>query len=38
VTLKARPIGDKVLVEPLEEKEEKGKKGGIINPDMRPGA
>jgi chaperonin GroES len=33
MTLKVRPIGDKVLVEPLEEKEEKGKKGGIIIPD-----
>jgi chaperonin GroES len=33
MTLKVRPIGDKVLVEPLEEKEAKGKKGGIIIPD-----
>ena len=33
MTLKVRPIGDKVLVEPIEEKEEKGKKGGIIIPD-----
>ncbi|MGH7968829.1 MAG: co-chaperone GroES, partial [Limisphaerales bacterium] len=33
MTLKVRPIGDKVLVEPLEEKEDKGKKGGIIIPD-----
>src|SRR5580765_5737474 len=33
MTLKVRPIGDKVLVEPIEAKEEKGKKGGIIIPD-----
>ena len=33
MTLKVRPIGDKVLVEPLEEKEAKGKKGGILIPD-----
>jgi chaperonin GroES len=33
MTPKVRPIGDKVLVEPLEEKEEKGKKGGIVIPD-----
>jgi chaperonin GroES len=31
--IKVRPIGDKVLVEPLEEKEANGKKGGIIIPD-----
>jgi len=30
MTLKVRPIGDRVLVEPVEEK---GKKGGIIIPD-----
>jgi chaperonin GroES len=34
MTLKVRPVGDKVLVEPLEEKEEQGKKGGIIIPDI----
>src|ERR1044071_2329493 len=30
MTLKVRPIGDRFLVEPVEEK---GKKGGIIIPD-----
>ena len=33
MTLKVRPIGDRILTEPVEEKEEKGKKGGIIIPD-----
>ena len=33
MALKVRPIGDKVLVEPIIEKEENGKKGGIIIPD-----
>jgi chaperonin GroES len=33
MTLNVRPIGDRILVEPIEEKEEKGKKGGIIIPD-----
>src|SRR5437867_1645506 len=33
MTLKIRPIGDRILVEPVEEKEAKGKKGGIIIPD-----
>jgi chaperonin GroES len=33
MTLKVRPIGDRFLVEPVDEKEEKGKKGGIIIPD-----
>jgi len=33
MTLKVRPIGDRFLVEPVEEKEEKTKKGGIIIPD-----
>ena len=33
MTLKVRPIGDKALVEPIIEKEDKGKKGGIIIPD-----
>jgi len=33
MTLKVRPIGDRILVEPVEEKEEKGNKGGIIIPD-----
>src|SRR2546425_2192143 len=28
-----RPLGDRILVEPVEEKENKGKKGGIIIPD-----
>ena len=31
--LKVRPIGDRILAEPVEEKEVKGKKGGIIIPD-----
>ena len=33
MTLKVRPIGDRILAEPVEAKEEKGKKGGIIIPD-----
>jgi chaperonin GroES len=33
MTVKVRPLGDRILVEPVEEKEEKGKKGGIIIPD-----
>ena len=33
MTLNVRPIGDRILVEPVEEKEEKGRKGGIIIPD-----
>jgi chaperonin GroES len=33
MTLKVRPIGDRILVEPVEEKDLKGKKGGIIIPD-----
>src|SRR6266403_3334577 len=33
MTLKVRPIGDRILVEPIEEKEQNGKKGGIIIPD-----
>src|SRR5436190_21821003 len=33
MTLKVRPIGDRILVEPVEEKEMKGRKGGIIIPD-----
>src|SRR5882672_7045501 len=33
MTLKVRPIGDRILVEPVEEKEMNGKKGGIIIPD-----
>ena len=28
-----RPVGDRILVEAIEEKESKGKKGGIIIPD-----
>jgi chaperonin GroES len=28
-----RPLGDRILVEPVEEKENKGKRGGIIIPD-----
>jgi len=33
MTINVRPIGDRILVEPVEEKEGKGKKGGIIIPD-----
>ena len=33
MTLKIRPVGDRILVEAVPEKEEKGKKGGIIIPD-----
>ena len=33
MTIKLRPTGDKVLVEPIEAKEAKGKTGGIIIPD-----
>src|SRR5881396_2410612 len=33
MTLNERPLGDRILVEPVEEKENKGKKGGIIIPD-----
>ena len=33
MTLNVRPIGDRILVEPIEEQEAKGKKGGIIIPD-----
>jgi chaperonin GroES len=33
MTLKVRPLGDRILVEAIEEKEEKSKKGGIIIPD-----
>ena len=28
-----RPIGDRILVEPVEEKEQNARKGGIIIPD-----
>src|SRR5207245_9744852 len=33
MTIKNRPISDRVLVEPVKEKEEKAKKGEIIIPD-----
>src|SRR5207237_541137 len=33
MTQNVRPLGDRILVEPVEEKENKGKKGGIIIPD-----
>ncbi len=33
MTLKVRPIGDRFLVEPIEEKEANNRKGGIIIPD-----
>ena len=29
-----RPVGDRILVEPILEKENKGKKSGIIIPDI----
>src|SRR4051812_35418093 len=31
--LNMRPIGDRIIVEPIEEKAHNGKKGGIIIPD-----
>ena len=34
MTLNVRPLGDRILVEPVEEKENKAKKGGIIIPDI----
>src|SRR5713101_4027455 len=33
MTINFRPICDRILVEPIEEKEQNGKKGGIIIPD-----
>src|SRR4030095_8508266 len=33
MALNVRPVGDRILVEPVEEKDLKGKKGGIIIPD-----
>ena len=33
MTMNVRPIGDRILVEPIEDKKENGKKGGIIIPD-----
>ena len=33
MTLNIRPLGDRILAEPVEAKAEKGKKGGIIIPD-----
>jgi chaperonin GroES len=33
MSLKVKPVGDRILVEAIEEKESKGKKGGIIIPD-----
>ena len=33
MTINVRPIGDRILVEPIEEKEQNGKRGGIIIPD-----
>ena len=32
--LNVRPIGDRILVEPVEVKGKQGKKGGIIFPDI----
>ena len=34
MTQNVRPLGDRILVEPVEEKENKGKKGVIIIPDI----
>ena len=33
MTQKVRPLGDRILVEPVEEKESKGRKSRIIIPD-----
>jgi chaperonin GroES len=33
MALNVRPVGNRILVEPVEEKETKGKKGVIIIPD-----
>ncbi len=33
MTPNVRPVGDRILVEAVEEKESKGKKGGIIIPE-----
>jgi len=33
MTLNVRPLGDRILVEPVEEKENKARKGAIIIPD-----
>ena len=33
MALNVRPVGDRILVEPAEEKDLKSKKGGIIIPD-----
>lgn len=33
MALNVRPVGDRILVESVEEEENKGKKGGIIIPD-----
>ena len=33
MTPNVRPVGDRILVEAVEEKEKKGRKGGIIIPD-----
>ena len=33
MALNVRPVGDRILVEAVEEKENKNKKGGIIIPD-----
>ena len=33
MALNVRPVGDRILVEPVEEKDLKAKKGGIIIPD-----
>src|SRR6059036_2460680 len=33
MTPNVTPVGDRILVEPVEEKENKAKKGGIIIPD-----
>src|SRR2546422_8494616 len=33
MTPNVRPVGDRILVEPVQEKDIKGKKGGIIIPD-----
>ena len=34
MTLNVRPLGDRILVETVEEKDSKSKKGGIVIPDV----
>jgi|SRR5437660_8671350 len=34
MTLKVKPIGNRILVEPVEQKEQQGSESGIIIPDI----